>query len=145
MLPSRHRYKWFYDHVHSRYYNLLVKWCFLPFGGERTCRGKLLGPVELSTNDKILDLCCGTGGSTSAILRKAARSCRIVGLDLSIGQLRIARQHAELGHVQFVEGDAAHLPFSDGAFDEVFIAHAIHEMPREIRLATLGEARRVLK
>jgi ubiquinone/menaquinone biosynthesis C-methylase UbiE len=35
--------------------------------------------------------------------------------------------------------------FPDNSFDKVFITHAIHEMKRDERTATLEEARRVLK
>ncbi len=145
MVLSRKTYKWFYDHVFSRCYNAVIKWCFLPLGGEKTCREELLSPVEFSPDDQILDMCCGTGGATRAISEKAGRRSRIVGLDLSAGQLRVARKQPELSHVRFVEGDAARSPFQDAVFDKVFIAHAIHEMPRELRLTVLGEGRRILK
>jgi demethylmenaquinone methyltransferase/2-methoxy-6-polyprenyl-1,4-benzoquinol methylase len=145
MVLNKKAYKWFYDHVHSYYYNLLMKWCFLPFGGERKCREELLTPVKFSNGDRILDMCCGTGGATYAISTKASQDSQVYGLDLSKGQLRVAKSRSELSHVQFVEGDAAQTPFSDAWFDKVFITHAIHEMPREIRLKVLAEGRRILK
>ncbi len=145
MVLNKSAYKWFYDHVHSYYYNALMKWCFLPFGGERKCREEMLSPVAFSKGDRILDMCCGTGGATYAISTKADQGSQIVGLDLSAGQLRVAKRRQELSHVQFVEGDAAQTPFPDAWFDKVFITHAIHEMPREIRLKVLSEGRRILK
>lgn len=145
MVLSKKAYKWFYDHVQSNYYSLLMKWCFLPFGGERKCREEMLAPVEFSFRERILDMCCGTGGATYAISMKAGQGTQIVGLDLSTGQLRVAKKCSELSHVQFVEGDAARTPFPDTWFDKVFITHAIHEMPREIRLRVLAEGRRILK
>ena len=47
--------------------------------------------------------------------------------------------------VPLLGADASKLPFPDGAFDSVFIPHAIHEMPRDLRLAVLREASRVCR
>jgi demethylmenaquinone methyltransferase/2-methoxy-6-polyprenyl-1,4-benzoquinol methylase len=145
MVLSRRAYKWFYDHVHSRYYNIVIKYCFLPFGGESKCRAELLAPVEFAPGEEILDLCCGTGGATRAILRQAGDHSHVTGLDLSVGQLRVARRRPELRKVQFLAGDAACAPFQNASFDKVFITHAIHEMMRDARLTVLAEARRILK
>ena len=145
MALDRKSYKWFYDHIHSHYYNLLIKWCFLPFGGETKCREELLAHVDCSSKDMILDMCCGTGGATYSILKKAGSECEIIGMDLSFGQISIAAKRPGLSNVQLVHGDAACSAFQDQSFDKVFITHALHEMPREIRLKVLSEARRILR
>lgn len=153
MALNRKSYKWFYDHIHSHYYNLAMKWCFLPFGGERRCRQQLIGPVSFESTDKILDMCCGTGGATFAIAQKAGGESEIIGIDLSWGQIKIARQwinkittrENRFSNVKFIEGDAGKTCFGDGYFDKVFITHALHEMQREERLDTLREANRILK
>ncbi|MGB2982193.1 MAG: class I SAM-dependent methyltransferase [Candidatus Zixiibacteriota bacterium] len=142
---NRKLYKWFYDNIHSRYYDLLMKYCFLPFGGEAKCREELLTRVEFSSGERILDMCCGTGGATLAIAGKAGETSEIVGVDLSWGQLRRARKKRRLSKVRFLEGDAASTGFENGHFDKVFITHALHEMPRETRLEVLNEAKRILK
>ena len=46
---------------------------------------------------------------------------------------------------RFIEGDVTETGFDDSSFDKVFVTHAIHEMPRELRLKTLLEAKRVVK
>ena len=139
------RYRWFYDHIHSRYYDLLMKWCFLPSGGEARCRAALIAPVAFAPNERILDMCCGTGGATRIISEKAGKGSWIAGMDLSSGQIRVAKRRPELADAQFLVGDATRTPFRDRSFDKVFIPHALHEMPREARLRTLSEARRILK
>ena len=68
-----------------------------------------------------------------------------IGMDLSSGQLRVATKHDELRQVQFIEGDASCTGFRNESFDKVFITHALHEMPRDVRLSMLAEARRVLR
>lgn len=145
MTLDRRSYRWFYDHVHSTYYDLLVKWCFLPFGGDARLRRGLLKPVSFSPGERILDMCCGTGGATRAIAEAAGRGARLFGLDLSSGQLLRARLDPKLERVHLVEADAFRSPFRDDVFDKVVIPHALHEMPREIRQAVLSEARRILR
>jgi ubiquinone/menaquinone biosynthesis C-methylase UbiE len=142
---KRESYRWFYDNIHSRYYDLGMKYCFLPFGGEEKCRDELIAPVEFSPKERILDMCCGTGGATFAIARRAGEGSRIIGMDLSAGQIRVAEKKRRFGNVSFVEGDVAGTGFEEGRFDKVFITHALHEMTRETRLEVLSEAKRVLR
>ncbi len=150
---SRKSYKWFYDNIQSRYYNLAMKWCFLPFGREKRCRRRLIEPISLKKGDKILDMCCGTGGATFAVAEKAGDGTEITGMDLSRGQIKIAQRRIKklattrvnFNNVKFIEGDVTKTCFKDTYFDKVFITHALHETREEERLDTLREAKRVLK
>ena len=153
MALNRKSYKWFYDNIHSHYYNLAIRWCFLPFGGERRCREQLIEPINFEPTDKILDMCCGTGGATFAIAQKAGEKTEIIGIDLSWGQIKIAQRRVNkfttrrnrFNNVGFIEGDATKTCFREGYFNKVFITHALHEMEKEERLDTLREAKRILK
>jgi ubiquinone/menaquinone biosynthesis C-methylase UbiE len=51
----------------------------------------------------------------------------------------------DLGRVQLLVSDAGCTAFRSLSFDKVFMTHALHEMPREIRQQVLAEARRILK
>ena len=62
---GRRAYKWLYDRILSRTYDVAVRWWALPFGGERTFRRTLLEPIAFVDGERILDLCCGTGGATT--------------------------------------------------------------------------------
>jgi demethylmenaquinone methyltransferase/2-methoxy-6-polyprenyl-1,4-benzoquinol methylase len=142
--PRRPLYKWFYDHIHSREYDLALRWFLLPFGGEKRFRREMMAPVSFDAAERVLDLCCGTGSSSAAIRERAGANARIVGSDLSIGQLRRAKAKPDLRDVVFVEADASEAPFADGQFDTAVIPHALHEMPRATRIEVLREARRVV-
>jgi len=124
---------------------LLIRWLALPFGGEAKLRREILEPVSFGSGEKILEMCCGTGGATVFISEKAGAGCEIVGIDLSCGQLQRAKRKKYSCQVEFVEGDVTGTSFDSDSFDKVFITHAIHEMYREDRLKTLKEGRRVLK
>jgi demethylmenaquinone methyltransferase/2-methoxy-6-polyprenyl-1,4-benzoquinol methylase len=121
MILNKQSYRWFYDRIHSRYYDLMIKWIALPFGGEQKIRKRLLEPVSFGLADTILDLCCGTGSATFAIAEKAGDQARIIGLDLSIGQLRQASAKNPFSNVSFLQGDATSTGFPDKSFDKVFV------------------------
>lgn len=85
--------------------------------------------MQLSSGARVLDLCCGTGLSTEALLATYPRA-RVVGLDASAGMLERARAKPALAAVTFVLGDAMEPMASvDGAFDGVFMAYGIRNMP----------------
>ena len=144
MTSERKRYVWFYDHIHSRYYNLLTRWCFLPFGGEAKVRRTMLEVVTVQPGDRVLDMCCGTGNTTFAIAERAGKRSTIKAIDLSAGQINVAKRRNRFSNIDFMVMDASRTSFGDGDFDKVVIPHALHEMPRATRLAVLGEAKRVL-
>jgi ubiquinone/menaquinone biosynthesis C-methylase UbiE len=141
----RKRYKWWYDHIESKFYDWLIRWIALPFGGEARLRRELLEPVSFGDGEKILEMCCGTGGATVFISEKAGPGLEIVAIDLSSGQLQRAGRKKYSCPIEFVEGDVTVATFDSDSFDKVFITHAIHEMYRGDRLKTLQEANRVLK
>ena len=145
MVLDRRAYRWFYDNIHSRYYNLLTKWCFLPFGGERRCRRELISFLDIDPEGVVLDACCGTGNATSAIAERTGEKADITGLDLSSSMIRIAQKKNCFDNVRFIQGDLTATGFADSHFDKVFITHGIHEMPRQLRMNALEETWRILK
>jgi demethylmenaquinone methyltransferase/2-methoxy-6-polyprenyl-1,4-benzoquinol methylase len=138
-------YTWMYDHVESRVYDLALRWFLLPFGGESRFRREMTSVLEFAPGERVLDLCCGTGSSSAAIRERAGTSCRLFGVDLSRGQLAQAARKPAIRPVSLVEANAGLAPFASESFDCVVIPHALHEMPRETRIAVLGEARRMLR
>lgn len=145
MTQDRKWYKWFYDNIYSHQYDLFIRWFLWPFGGEKKFRQKMRESVDLSPNDRILDLCCGTGSFTFIIRAKVGKKAEIIGIDLSSGQIKNAKKKNTFNNIKFIKADAANTGLRENYFDKVFIPHALHEMPRETRLKVLIEARRVLK
>lgn len=145
MNNSRNFYKWFYNNIHCHYYNILVKWCFLPFGGENKVRKMLLSNIDFKEEKKILDMCCGTGNTTFVIAKKCNVDTSIKGIDLSEGQIRIARKNNKYSNIDFQVANATDTPFPNNEFDKIIIPHALHEMKRNVRLEVLTEAKRILK
>jgi ubiquinone/menaquinone biosynthesis methyltransferase len=86
--------------------------------------------LELTSGERVLDLCCGTGLSTEALLH-SCHGARITALDNSPGMLAVARHKPQLAAVRFVLGDAMD-PAAAGAlgpFDALFMAYGIRNVP----------------
>ena len=70
----------------------------------------------------------GTGSGADSWIEHG-RSTMVVGFDLSLSSLRIARKfYAGERRVEIIQADADHLPFRQGAFDAVFCKSFLHHM-----------------
>ena len=103
--------------------------------------------LDLSTDSRILDLCCGQGRHSLALARRGFD--HVEGLDRSRYLIRRARNAArsESLKVKFREGDARKLPFSDNHFDAVMIlgnSFGYFESSQD-DLRVISEVKRVLK
>jgi len=116
-------FAWIYDYIF-----LLVFWV-------RKQSIKFINPKK---DQKILDLCCGTG---TLSIKLAGLGAKVTGIDLSPDMLKKARKKSPKGN--FIEGDATNLPFKDCEFETVVASFCLHEMPTEIIEKTLKEMRRV--
>ncbi len=93
---------------------------------------------------RVLDLCCGTGDMTMALVRRRKReSVPVLAVDFSHGMLkRGARKFSGRGAVA-VEADAMQLPLADGSLDLIVTAFGFRNL-RNYR-GGLEEFLRVLK
>ncbi|MGW4325054.1 class I SAM-dependent methyltransferase [Nocardia sp. NPDC004573] len=100
--------------------------------------------AQLDDGAQVLDVGCG-GGQLAVGLATTGTSLRLTGIDLSPQQVRRARKRgAALGsRIQFREGSAMDLPFSDGAFDAVISSGSIKHWPNQRK--GLAEMLRVLR
>ncbi|MBA4493713.1 class I SAM-dependent methyltransferase [Paenactinomyces guangxiensis] len=100
--------------------------------------------LQLSKQDLILDLCCGTGRHTIALGRN---DFRVVGLDLSKTLLSHAVSESAGLPIPFVHGDMRTLPFMDHSFEVVlnlFTSFGYFTQDRDNQ-QVLAEINRVLK
>jgi len=88
--------------------------------------------------DRVLDACCGTGDLAGAAQEVGGT---VTGLDFSERMLERARRKS--GQVEWVQGDALALPFSDGSFDAATVGFGVRNLD-ELE-GGLVELRRVLR
>jgi SAM-dependent methyltransferase len=99
---------------------------------------RLLGLLAVREGSRCLDVACGTGNYTSAL---AAAGLAMTGLDVSGRMLGAARVKAAA--VQWVNGDVAALPFTDGTFEAAVCTLALHHFREPAR--AFREIARVLE
>lgn len=76
-----------------------------------------------------LDLGCGTGSLTAAILRRAPEA-RVTGIDFSPAYVAHAQASPETRRAEFQVGDACALQFADGRFDRTLSLLMLHFVPQ---------------
>jgi ubiquinone/menaquinone biosynthesis C-methylase UbiE len=88
----------------------------------------------------VLDVACGTGIVARTVADAQRGQGRVVGLDLNEAMLEVARRVAP--RIEWRQGDAARLPFPDGAFDVALCQMAFMFFPD--RTQVLREMARVV-
>ena len=108
--------------------------------------------VELSgirRNDRVLDLCTGTGDLALAILRKLGPEGSFTGTDFCQNMLDLAKEKVKKKKIalpreaSFIYGDAKDIAFPDQSFDLVTVAFGMRNIPDTS--TALREIKRVLK
>ena len=94
----------------------------------------------LPTGARVLDLGCGAGVPHTAHL---ARRLRVVGVDISREQLRLAARWVP--DAQFILADMCSLHFSPASFDAVTAIYSVIHVPRGEQPGLLRSVRRWLK
>jgi demethylmenaquinone methyltransferase/2-methoxy-6-polyprenyl-1,4-benzoquinol methylase len=90
--------------------------------------------AALTTGDRVLDACCGTG-DLSFTLAEECPGCDVVGLDFTAEMLVRAREKAAareglgLRTPTFVRGDLLDLPFANAEFAAVTVAWGVRNVP----------------
>jgi ubiquinone/menaquinone biosynthesis C-methylase UbiE len=109
-------------------------------GRASTSRPELLGATS---NDVVLDIACGPGSLT---LELAPHVARAIGLDITpamLDEARAAQTRRGVDNVEWINGDAAKLPFADGSFTLVASSAAFHHFAAPAKV--LAEMARVCR
>jgi SAM-dependent methyltransferase len=120
------------------------------WGARATSYERLIGPLTAGTipalldaagvgaGVRVLDVGTGTGEVAAAALERGAVP---IGLDLAKEMIAAARaRHPE---IEFRQGDAEEMPFTEGAFDAVLAAFVLNHLPHPE--AAAAEWSRVLR
>ncbi|MDP2673919.1 MAG: class I SAM-dependent methyltransferase [Dehalococcoidia bacterium] len=121
MYESERRSRDYYE-GRARWYDWANRLAALVRGESATNeRRKAVRRLNLKPGDRVLEVSVGTGTNLPLIAEEVGPNGRIVGLDISSAMLsRCRRKLRDRGlQADLVEGEAAHLPFRDGALDAV--------------------------
>src|SRR5579864_7296482 len=88
----------------------------------------------------LLDIACGTGNQLIANYPTVPEA-RLVGMDHSLGMLRLARRKAPA--IGWIRADVASVPLAGSSFDYISCQFAFHHFPEKSGM--LGEAFRLLR
>ena len=93
---------------------------------QETMAAEVLSLLELKGNERILDIGCGNGKTTTSIAERVPQGT-VLGVDASADMIAFAKEHWTAGHpnLQFAVADARHLPFQR-EFDLVVSFNALH-------------------
>ena len=138
-------------HMNSKIFYNIIAWAYglldvIYFNNyARSPRRAVLDAIN--SEDTVLDMCTGTGVNALKIAENLPHA-RVIGVDLSHGMLKIARENAkkeDIENVKFYQMDATDMKFKDRCFDKVSIALVLHETDEELAGKLILEAKRVLK
>jgi len=112
----------------------------LSFGRDKSWKKKLIKNLNTHQHQKILDLACGTGDITTALINKFNGS-EVFGLDLNEDMVKIARSK-KIG-AKFIIGDMNKTDFENEYFDIISGGYALRNSP-DLQKA-LKEFHRIMK
>jgi SAM-dependent methyltransferase len=103
---------------------------------------KFLSWLSIPDNLRWLDVCCGGGILTQAIVERCSPAS-VSGIDASPEQIAFAREHRSRSYVNFEVADAMALPFDDASFDVTVSGFGLNFIPQPER--AVHEMRRVTR
>jgi ubiquinone/menaquinone biosynthesis C-methylase UbiE len=127
------------DHAAVIYERHLVPAMFAPWAPV------LADAANIQAGESVIDIACGTGVLTRLAAARVGRTGRVVGLDINVAMLAVARSQAnedEGAVIAWVEADAQAVPLPAASFDVVLCQHGLQQMPD--RRAALKEMWRLL-
>jgi demethylmenaquinone methyltransferase/2-methoxy-6-polyprenyl-1,4-benzoquinol methylase len=106
----------------------------------RSVRKKVLEISDIQKQDKVLDVCCGTGDQATLF---SNYSDFVYGIDLNHKMIEFALNRKS--KVNFGVAYAENIPFPDEYFDVISISLALHEKDEKLRKMIFSEIKRVVK
>ncbi|PNZ26679.1 ubiquinone/menaquinone biosynthesis methyltransferase [Staphylococcus petrasii] len=136
------------EQVHTVFQNISKKYDrlnnIISFEQHKVWRKRVMKDMNVKSNSKALDVCCGTADWTIALSKAVGPKGEVTGLDFSENMLEVGKEKTKsMDNIHLVHGDAMDLPFEDNSFDYVTIGFGLRNVPDY--LVALKEMNRVLK
>jgi demethylmenaquinone methyltransferase / 2-methoxy-6-polyprenyl-1,4-benzoquinol methylase len=98
----------------------------LSYGQDRRWKRRLIDLAAPPPGSRALDLATGTGDIAFALAR---RGSNVVGLDITLRMIELAREKGARPALRFVQGDMLALPFPGASFDIVTTGYGLRNVP----------------
>jgi ubiquinone/menaquinone biosynthesis C-methylase UbiE len=106
---------------------------------------RLLDQAELTDDQRVLEIGCGTGNLTIRA-KRAHQGAEVTGSDPDpLALARAKRKARQLSDIRFEQGYAQRLPYEDGEFDRVLSSMMLHHLHDDEKPAAAAEIFRVLR
>jgi ubiquinone/menaquinone biosynthesis C-methylase UbiE len=113
--------------------------------GMRRIHAALLAQAELTGNQRVLEIGCGTGNLTIRA-KRAHPDIEVIGSDPDpLALARAQRKLHGLSGIRFERAYAQQLPYRDAEFDRVLSSAMLHHLPDDGKVAAAAEIFRVLR
>jgi len=113
------------------------------WGNFGALRDAALDALELETPGHTLQVACVYGDLTSRLLQRSAPGSKLDVIDVVPLQLaNLARKLPPDSGVNLVRGDSAAMEFEPGSYDRALLFFLLHEMPEDVRRATIANTLR---
>ena len=130
-----------FDQVYDKY-DLMND--FMSFGIHRLWKKSLLNMMNPSSNQKLIDVACGTGDIAKLFLNHVNKSSEITCVDPNLGMIKKGKEKLnKFKNLNWIIAPAEKLPVDDNSFDFYTISFGLRNT-RNLNTA-LSEAYRVLK
>jgi len=112
-------------------------------GRDIAWRRKMIKRLPADTT-RILDIATGTG-DVAIYIKQMRPEIDVIGIDFVFRMMEFAKEKTakQQIQIQYLGGDALHLPFPDNSFDATTIAFGLRNIPDKVK--ALNEMRRVVK
>jgi phosphoethanolamine N-methyltransferase len=107
---------------------------YVSTGGEDTTK-EICQLLELKPGQKVLDICCGIGGSCFFMTK--TYGVNATGVDLSTNMLTIAKERQEefgIKEITFIHGDITQTKFDENTFDAVYTRDGVMHIEDKLSL-----------
>jgi len=134
--------KRFYDKI-SRAYD------YFTGAFERKHAERTLECLSINEGEAVLEIGFGSGHCLKRIVQSVGETGKACGIDISAGMLEVTKRRLRkaqlIDRVGLCRGDAAKLPYSDNAFDAIFVSFTLELFDTPEIPKVLAEIQRILR